>query len=348
MAADTKAPCTSEALAPIFVVGAPRSGTTLLERLLDAHFEIAIADEIILVLALRRHVPELDTRERRAAFFALLPQLHHVRFWRGVEAILEQIRQDLEEVSTAASDRLFSVQLLKRDAKSRGRRRFGEKTPWNVRHLSTIRDWFPDARILHIVRDPRAQVASRRRLPRTSRDVLTDALKWRIDVDLGRMSLARWPRPQNLAEVRYEDLLEHPERELARICQGVGVRLEPEMLQFHERNELMLRDQPWKENVLRPLGAVERDHSRRGLDPGQIAIIECVAGGTMRELGYVPECKATRRALLALQALPGELRAWRAFKREQHAGLSGPLSRELSASVTRSLDRLLLRRVFNI
>lgn len=196
IAADTKAPCTGEALAPIFVVGAPRSGTTLLERLLDAHFEIAIADEIILVLALRRHVPELDTRERRAAFFALLPQLDHVRFWRGVEAVLEQIRQDLEKVSTAASDRLFSVQLLKRDAKSRGRRRFGEQTPWNVRHLSTIRDWFPDARILHIVRDPRAQVASRRRLPRTSRDVLTNALKWRIDVDLGRMSLARWPRPR--------------------------------------------------------------------------------------------------------------------------------------------------------
>jgi hypothetical protein len=147
--------------------------------------------------------------------------------------------------------------------------------------------------------------------------------------------------------VRYEDLLEHPERELARICQGVGVRLEPEMLQFHERNELMLRDQPWKENVLRPLGAVERDHSRRGLDPGQIAIIEWLAGRTTRELDNVPEFATTRRSLLALRALPRALRASWAFKREQDTELSGPLARELSATVTRSLYRLLFSRIFN-
>ncbi len=339
----------AEGEAPIFVVGAPRSGTTLLERLLDAHSEIAIADEIVFfdfVLALRRRVPELDTPERRQAFFELLPELDHVRFWHGVEAVLERVRDDLERAGNRASYRLFYVQMLRRYAEARGKRRFGEKTPWNIRHLGTIRDWFPDARIVHIVRDPRAQVASRRQLPRTSRDVLTNALKWRMDVDLGRSELSRWPRPENVAEVRFEDLLARPEQELARICRAIGVRFEAGMLEFHRRSDLMFRDQPWKENVLRPLGAVATDRWREELGPGQIALVECVAGRTMRALGYVPEHGAPRRQLLALRALPGELRAWRAFKRRQAAELGAPLSRELSDLATRNMYRLLLRWAF--
>lgn len=331
---------------PIFVVGAPRSGTTLVERMLDAHPAIAILDELVFfdhILALRREIPQLDTPQRRERFFQLLPQLDHVRFWRGLDPVLARVREELEQAGARASWQLFYLLLMKRAAEARGKRRYGEKTPWNVRHLATIVRWFPDARIVHVVRDPRAQVASRRQLPRSSHDVLTHAVKWRLDVDLGRRALARWPRPANVIEVRYEDLLAEPEAQLKRICQAVGEPFDPTMLDFYRIGEPGFRGQPWKDNVRRPLGATNPERWRKELDAWEVAAIEWIAGRTMRELGYQPLTPPLERMLRTLAGLPREFARWRQFKRVQPSELDGPLSQRLSAEVDRSLYRELLR-----
>jgi hypothetical protein len=76
-----------EHVSPIFIVGTGCSETTLCDRILDAHPDIAIADEITffdIILKARSVIPELDTAERIGRFFEILPRMDHFRYWHGI------------------------------------------------------------------------------------------------------------------------------------------------------------------------------------------------------------------------------------------------------------------------
>ena len=101
-----------EDCAPIFIVGAPRSGTTLLERMLDAHPAIAIADEIIffdIILQARERVPELDSPERIRHFFDLLPAMDHVRYWNHADEILSQVKAGEVRILAVSSEKRIGL-----------------------------------------------------------------------------------------------------------------------------------------------------------------------------------------------------------------------------------------------
>lgn len=306
-----------EDCAPIFVVGAPRSGTSLLARMLDAHPAIALADELCffdIVLAARRDLPELDTAESLERLRTLLPQMDHVRYWADgealIEAALERLRADARP-SWAG----FYRHLMEARAARKGVRRFGEKTPWNVRHLAVLEALFPNARFVHIVRDPRAVVASKRKLPRTSRDVLTNAIKWAIDVGAAARYLAGSPeRAARLLEVRYEDLVRSPELVLSRIAEFIGEPFDPAMLAFAERGTVGFKDQPYREGVLQPLFDTSLEAWRQDLSPAQIWLVERLCAAGMARHGYAREPLApTALARLPL-GIANESYAWLRFK----------------------------------
>jgi hypothetical protein len=309
-----------EDCAPIFVVGAPRSGTSLLARMLDAHPAIGLADELCffdIVLGARREVPELDSAERIARFLELLPKMDHVRYWADgatlIEAAAERLRADPRPCYAA-----FYRHLMECRAAALGKRRFGEKTPWNVRHLEALEALFPNARFLHIVRDPRAVVASKRKLPRTSRDVVTNAVKWSIDVAAaGRYREGSPDRAARLLEIRYEDLVRSPEAVLRRVIDFLGEPFDPAMLAFAEAGALAFKDQPWREGVRRPLFDSSLETWRGELSPAQLWLVQWLTRTSMARYGYAAEPVPLRARLeLPLQVLR-ELGAWLAFKRDE-------------------------------
>jgi len=307
-------------VSPIFVVGAPRSGTTLLARILDSHPRLAIADELIyfdILLEARSVVPELDTPERIERFFELLPRMDHVRYWRGVDEVLAEVKRRLLDDPTPSYPLLYLL-LMQVYAERQGAARFGEKTPWNVRHLDEIVALFPDARIVHMVRDPRAQVASRRKLPRSSRDVVSHALKWRLDLAAAGQ-FARGPRAteENYMELRYEDLVTDPEQMVRNLCSFIGETFDEGMLAFHRQQDVMFRDQPWKEGVLRPLHPESLHAWRDELTSSQAHIVELICGPWMRRHRYAADGGGSLRAAAA--RLPAETIEWLRFRRRDAA-----------------------------
>jgi hypothetical protein len=273
------------AIAPVFVVGMPRSGTTLLSSLLDAHPSISIAPEIHYFT---QHWPRCE-----AAFQPGGSGAH-----RLVDALLET--PEFNDLAFDESDRLAVHDLvpstgaghaevylafLRVYAARHAKSVLGEKTPAYLLRVPTLSSLFPAARFLCIVRDPR-DVSLSWRTAGWRGTAAYHALVWRHfyrtalqhRADLGEAFLM----------IRYEDLLTDPAGVLTRCCRHAGVEFEPGMLAFHERGRRNFDPvrEPWKAKATKPLDASNSGRWRAGLTPEQTATVEWLAGEEMTDAGY--------------------------------------------------------------
>lgn len=199
----------------LFIVGAPRSGTSFLANAVSAHPEIDVRGElrVVDIAALAGHFARHGGRPAQAADGADL------RLGRGfVEELLGELRGGQPV------------------------RWIGDKYPADAQRLPVV--WFawPDARVIHIVRDGRDVVASRLeafanlrgwRVDATIQPAAAHAAAWVVPVVEARR--AARARPGQVLEVRYEALLVEPEGVAGQICAFLGLDPHPRMMERFRR-----------------------------------------------------------------------------------------------------------------
>jgi sulfotransferase family protein len=287
----------------VFIVGAPRSGTTLLRRLVDAHPDIAITRETHWITKL------LEGRDAVSPDAPVTPQLlsrlgAHPKFTRmEVDPHeLERLVSREEPVSYAELvTRVFDLY-----GEARGKRLVGDKVPDYVRNLPLLHRLWPTAKFVHLIRDGRDVCSSMLTRERFARrfatwgedPISTAALSWEQLVRLGREAGAELP-PGNYHEMRYEALAAEPARECRRLCDFLGVPYDERMLRFHEGRR---RDEAGRDakSSWRPVTAGLRSW-RTEMADCDVQRFEAAAGGLLAELGYPravpdPTSDATRRA----------------------------------------------------
>jgi hypothetical protein len=194
----------------------------------------------------------------------------------------------------AAQDHAHFVELFLTDyARRRGKSRWGEKTPQNVRHLVWIFQHWPAAKFIHILRDGRDAVCSIRTHPRfrmlDGAQVPTGILRplepciraWLHDTAAG----LAWRGHANCLEVRYEDLVNEPEAILRKVCAFIGEDFDPALLRYHEQE----RDATnFITNVAatKPLKTTAVGRWRTDLKPDELQLFQTLAGARQVELGY--------------------------------------------------------------
>jgi hypothetical protein len=285
----------------MFIVGAARSGTTLLQRMLDAHPLLAVVNETYWVSRKFRERNGL-TREGMVTP-ALLPLLVASPKFFHMGVTEDDLMRLLSEADDVRYER-FVARIFDLYAARRGKRLAGDKTPGYVRRIRQIHDVWPRARFVHIVRDPRDLCLSmldwRFGEQTAGQDgtwemdpVVSTALYWRYSVTVGRESAATLG-PGLYQEVRYEDLVASPERALERITGFLGLPYSEAMTRFYEgrtgreaglsaeidRRSLRLASDHW----LPPTAGV-RDW-RTQLPGGDARRIEAAAGDLLCDLGY--------------------------------------------------------------
>src|SRR5439155_5974632 len=119
-------------------------------------------------------------------------------------------------------------------ARSQGKTRYGDKTPWFVLYLPLLSRMFPEARFLHLIRDGRDVALAIRDVDWGPSDPPLIADFWARRVRAGRKAGGRL-EPGRYDELRYEDLLADPEGRTRDLCAFFDVEFLPEMLEFHER-----------------------------------------------------------------------------------------------------------------
>lgn len=268
-----------------FVVGCPRSGTTMLRGMLDSHPRLSIPLESHFIPGLRERLEAppgpgpLDVE----LLVQLLREDPRFRAWDLPEAVLDDSLLAAAPRSLAEALR----HLYAAYAEAHGATRYGDKTPQYVSHMDDLAALVPEARFVHLVRDGRDVAASLRDAPFGPDSLARCALRWRTLVARGLRSAARLGGRRCLL-VRYERLVRDPEVVLRRICRFLELTYDERMLGYHRRADEILgavADRPCHQSVRRPPTPGLRDWAR-DLREDEIAAVEHVAGDLLDRLDY--------------------------------------------------------------
>jgi hypothetical protein len=276
------------ASAPIFVVGTGRSGTTLLRCMLSAHPRIYITHE-----AEFYRIEALYPR--RASGRDFLDYYFHTGSFRWLKTDPARVLAGLPDPLPRRNVHLAFTALMREKAAQYGRVRFGDKTPLHSRHVARIFSDYPDARVIYIVRDPRAAVVSLTQMPWAAPSVYTNAIYCELDW----RSIKKFDK--RVMVVRLEDLIREPKPTMERILAHVGEPWDDAVLD-HARNLPDTHDMPpypWLESATSAPTAPPMPKWNT-LTPLEIRMIEDIAKRSMKEAGY-------ERAKLDLPREPGKM-----------------------------------------
>jgi hypothetical protein len=208
--------------APIFIGGMFKSGTTLLRAMLGQHSVIASGLETYWFdwEWARRDSAEMRRRlERLAEYFDM-----------DAVAVLGMAR-------AAPSPEAFLDALMAELTRRQGKKRWAEKTPGNIAHVDRIWKAWPDAQIVHIIRDPRDIFASL--VEAKKWDTAPEfADRWAATVGRGERLLAELrPGAHSYLAIRYESLIAAPDATMRRVMDFLREPWEPQVAAFSGRQE---------------------------------------------------------------------------------------------------------------
>lgn len=295
----------------IFLVGCPRSGTTLLQRMLDAHPDVAIAPETYFIRHFYLKRQEYGNLEKDDNYYRLIENIIAIPEFAEMEIDAQNFREASKHISRQYST-LFAL-LLDSFASIRKVSVVGEKTPNHLLYMQTLEEFFPEAYFIHIIRDPRAVVNSWRKVPWSNGSVSADAEVWRRYLETARLYP---PRKSPLFPLFYEKLVSNPEAILHSLCDFLNLPFAPEMLDYHLQvsQTVNVDREPWKNQTLKPISQDSLTLWQQDLSSSQIADIEAVALPEMKRLEYQ---LATPSPQIWLKATPIQLkRQLKQFKRQ--------------------------------
>jgi len=274
---------------PIFVVGAPRSGTTLLQRMLRSHPRISSpTGESHFFVPLLRDAAQYGDLSRIENVRGLLEQMH-ARWAEFLDTDFHGVRFEASSMADAIHARGANTMpevldaLFRVNAEGEGKARWLDKTPYYIHHIPTLLATYPDAQFVHIIRDGRDGVLSMLERAADIRvfNIYSGARLWKHYVEAGR-NAGKQLTPQQYLELRYEDILGNPVPTVTRICEFLGEAFSEKVIDFQKS-----RDPRTKTPLLKQgLQEGNREKWRTSMTPRQIRTFESIAGDTLKDCGY--------------------------------------------------------------
>lgn len=277
---------------PIFVVGCPRSGTTMLSLMIHAHPRLAMPPESRFLLR---------TWRKRAKFADLSTPAQRMALARSCTRTGSKVRDlglDPDEVVAAilaAPPTIGSAfgTIFKMYADRHGAARWGDKRPAYYQEVDLLLRLFPDAQVVHIVRDGRANVASLKRMGWWPYDSVGSMAAWSQAEYCSRRNARRLPADV-FHVIRYESLVADPEPVLRELCRFLGEDFHPAMLKPNEVREVVPEKKVWHENLKQEVNTDRVESWRSGLEPWELGLMETVLRRKLRRWGYPLSGAGTR------------------------------------------------------
>lgn len=294
---------------PFFVLGAPRSGTTMFAVLLDRHSEISIPPETQFYtefLPLVKDESLSSSREEKIT--------HALNFKRIADLQLNksELLEQFDKHENTYPELLRSI--LEVYAQKKAKKRFGEKSPKHLEHVPLILKNFPNAKIICIVRDGRDVVRSLLKVPwaepGNKRRFEIFCMEWQDLAILG-LQYEKTLSANKFLLIKYEDLMLSPESTMQTVCDFIGVQYEPTMLQPTNKTEegvVPEWESQWKEKANKGLDPSRVKSWKKEADKEEIWSMNVMMGPALKKLNYTDTdldgCPIFKRVLLYVRKLP--------------------------------------------
>jgi len=271
---------------PIFVVGCPRSGTTMLQLMLHAHPRIAIPPETRFLMPAydaRCDFGDLTQEANRLALARWIVEPKKTRFADlGLDG--QQVIKEIVAGPPTLGSALGIV--LRAYAAKFGKPRWGDKRPGYFQRIPALLRMFPDAQVVQLIRDGRDCVASLKEMDWYKQDAYHALSTWVESIEAGERA-ARSLGPGAYHRLYYERLISDPATELKALCAFLGEDFDPAMCEPGQVAAVAVPGRKvWHLRTHDEVTTARSGTWRTRLTPGEIALCESVAGDLLREHGY--------------------------------------------------------------
>ena len=254
--------------------------------MLSAHPGITISPETHFLNYWMRQYSHLDVRipQDFKAFWQILSKSERFSYL-GIspEVTLARI-----QANSQIDYKTIFTSILQEYALKMKKPRWGEKTPMHYKDVDRLLEWYPKARVIWMLRDPRAVVASLLKMDWADSHDYVNAELWRYSL---RSFEQHWSQDERVRLVQYEALVAEPESVMQQLCQFLGEEYSPEMLS--NRSEItspIINRRGWAkihlQTALQPVTQTAVRKWRSSLSPKQIAMVEYITQDKMRRYGY--------------------------------------------------------------
>ncbi len=271
---------------PVFIVGAERSGTTLMRVIMAAHSKISIAPEaLIFDFLYDKYNKGSDVNsENIQVVLEDLVNVDKFKDWGISKAELEKEVEELDEINFKNIIQIPYIIY----ARNQGKVIWGDKNPLHSLKIEEIISVFPDARFIHIIRDGRDTVLSLRETEWGTKDVNEAATDWVNFVSSANTSAK--VHSNNVVEINYENLVSNPEEVIKNVTDFLGIEFEKSMLEFYKENAKKKLIPSWQrsfhQNTYR---AITKSRSGRGiatLSPSDLFKVQTIEVDVLVDNGY--------------------------------------------------------------
>ena len=262
-------------ITPIFVCGVGRSGTSLVQSMIGSHPEIVFPPETAFI---RRYIATglLNKIFRNGGLDAVNNRLSSDSRVSRLQMEINKVLLPFLNKEQEFTDIAFYNLLLYQYAESIGRKKVGDKDPRLVEYLPLINRHWPNAYIIHMIRDPRDVLVSKKKAEWSKgRHWIAHVFANRVQIRMGRKE-GRRLFGERYKEVIYEELISDPNNVLKEICEWLGISFEQEMLRFSTTSKQLVQEfeMPWKKETLGPLLSGNSDKWKKGLSVFETALTE--------------------------------------------------------------------------
>jgi len=275
----------------LFIVGSPRSGTTLLKRMLNAHPELAITRETHWITRYYKTGKGL-THDKKVTE-ALIPKLfeYHRLPHLGLEAdALKGIVSKNKTMSYAD----FVSAVFDLYGQRQNKSLVGDKTPGYVRNIPLLHKLWPHSKFIHMIRDGREVCLSMQKWRLTEKtlnkyaswndDTLsTIALWWKWHVQLGTEAGQKLT-PSNYYEIKYEQLIDNPGQSCNELCDYLGLEYHENLINFANGKTNVQTGSSANASWLPPTKGLR--NWKAEMSATDCERVEAVIGNFLEELGF--------------------------------------------------------------
>jgi len=270
---------------PVFIAGPDRSGTTLLYAILASHPNISMVRRMNFWRWFYERYGDLHNQEN---FERLLDKMLRYKRMQPLEPDGERIRQEFWQ-GEPSYGRVFAL-FQQHNAERIGKPRWGDKSLHTEHYIEQVLAEFPDAKFIHMSRDPRDRYASvRKRFGKDTPRLGAATGRWLFSMRKAVRNKRKYP--DNYLIIRFEDLAANPEETSRTICDFIGEQYSPEMLSMEGASTYRESGGNSSFEQIEP-GAISTKpigRYKEVLSQSEIAFTQLFTGKEMQALGYQKE-----------------------------------------------------------